>query len=191
MKTIHYHRQQNNYCGCPRILSGCRLWQGWEDFYSNLILFLWTTKTGLLLSSVGPRVSAKVLNAPFEQIFCFITWKTTFLVLLATDSQMGKVYAYSKVHPDKTWTSIMLEPHFSFVFKIEFKASRPPDLQASSLNQATVLVRNILATSIWSFFKNASTHTKLKWKSKRFSNLYRWKTPRLLFLWRLNHFLCS
>ena len=70
-----------------------------------------------------------LLKAPFEPMqmadMKYVTWKTTFLVLLATGSRRGEVHAldYSKVRPDQNWTSVVLEPHASFVGKTELRKS--------------------------------------------------------------------
>ena len=58
-----------------------------------------------------------LLKAPFEPMqvadLKFVTWKTAFLMLLATGSRRGEVHAldYAKVHPGKKWVDVTLEPH--------------------------------------------------------------------------------
>ena len=70
-----------------------------------------------------------LLQAPFEPMqmadIKFVTWKTAFLVLLATGSRRGEVHAfdYSKVRPGRRWTNIILEPHAEFVAKTELRKS--------------------------------------------------------------------
>ena len=68
-------------------------------------------------------------KAPFEPLqmadLKYVTWKTAFLVLLATGSRRGEVHAldYSKVRPEEKWAHIILEPHASFVAKTELRKS--------------------------------------------------------------------
>ena len=70
-----------------------------------------------------------LLETPFEPMqmadMKFVTWKTAFLVLLATGSRRGEVHAfdYTKVRPSKKWTDVTLEPHASFVSKTELRKS--------------------------------------------------------------------
>ena len=70
-----------------------------------------------------------LLKAPFEPLqlaeLKYVTWKTMFLVLLASGSRRGEIHSldYSKVRPSKNWTSITLEPHVSFISKTQIRSS--------------------------------------------------------------------
>lgn len=78
---------------------------------------------------------------PFEPLeHCdanFLTWKTAFLVLLASGARRGEVHAlaFDKVaHDDAAhWTRVSLQPHAGFVSKTQLRASG-----ASALRPITI-----------------------------------------------------
>ena len=70
-----------------------------------------------------------LLKPPFEPLqlaeMKYLTWKTIFLTLLASGSRRGEVHSfdYKKVRPGSKWSCVTLEPHASFVSKIELMRS--------------------------------------------------------------------
>ena len=80
-----------------------------------------------------------LLKAPFEPLHLadmkYVTWKTTFLVLLASGSRRGEVHSFDfkKVRHASKWTSVTLEPHASFVSKTQLRS-----VGASSFSAVTI-----------------------------------------------------
>ena len=70
-----------------------------------------------------------LVNAPFEPLHLadmkYVTWKTTFLVLLASGSRRGEVHSldFKKVRHDSKWSSVTLEPHADFVSKTQIRTA--------------------------------------------------------------------
>ena len=58
------------------------------------------------------RIGVESPAEAFEPLAEYVTWKTTFLVLLASTSRKGEVDSFdnSKVHPSSKWTSVTWEP---------------------------------------------------------------------------------
>ena len=72
----------------------------------------------------------KVLTrAPFEPLHLaemkYLTWKTAFLVLLASGARRGEVHSFDfkKVRHASRWSSVTLEPHASFVSKTQIRSA--------------------------------------------------------------------
>ena len=70
-----------------------------------------------------------LLKPPFEPLqlaeLKYVTWKTIFLVLLASGSRRGEIHSldHSKVRPSLNWSAVTLEPHASFVSKTQIRTS--------------------------------------------------------------------
>ena len=70
-----------------------------------------------------------LVKAPFEPLHLaemkYLTWKTTFLVLLASGSRRGEVHSFDfkKVRHGSKWSSVTLEPHASFVSKTQIRTA--------------------------------------------------------------------
>ena len=70
-----------------------------------------------------------LLKSPFEPLHLaelkYVTWKTAFLILLASGSRRGEIHSldFSKVHHGNNWSSVILEPHVAFVSKTELRRS--------------------------------------------------------------------
>ena len=68
-----------------------------------------------------------LLKAPFEPLHLadmkYVTWKTAFLVLLASGSRRGEVHSFDfkKVRHDSKWSFVTLEPHVAFVSKTQLR----------------------------------------------------------------------
>ena len=70
-----------------------------------------------------------LVKPPFEPLHLsdlkYVTWKTAFLVLLASGSRRGEVHSfdYAKVRHSAKWASVTLEPHAGFVSKTQIRSS--------------------------------------------------------------------